>query len=195
MTRPQWTVGLAAALMMLTATQGCKQCIPCPEVDPPAPLGATIDPIWQLQEANGEASNDFVIRENEFTGNTPRLNARGEQHVKQIAVRVNETPFPVIIEPSSMDTREGDHYGFAVHNDPELDLRRREVIVHIMEELGVKDADQRVVIAPDLTEGYTPMESMRSYAGFIYGGGIGGGGGGGFGGGSGFGGGGGGGGF
>ncbi len=170
--------GLAAALMVAAMTQGCKTpCSPCASVDPPAPLGTLIDPIWEQHEDNAEAS-DFVVHEHEFSENSARLNAAGEDHVKKIAVRVNSTPFPVIVAPSSMTARTNDKYNFAVHNNPELDLQRRDVIVSLLEEMGVADASQRVVVSPELAPGFQVFEAQRAY-GAGFGRGMGGGGGGG----------------
>lgn len=151
----------------------------------PHPLGTLSDPIWQKQEHNAEAS-DFVIHEHEFTANTARLNAAGEDHVKQIAYRFMQTPalsYPVLVEPSTMSVRAGDKYGFAVHNDPALDLNRRQVVIAALVALGMADAEQRVVVSPALTPGFQGFEGERAYGrGF---GGFGGGLGGGFGGGGG----------
>jgi len=131
-------------------------------VNPPDPVGTISDPIWQQQEANAEAS-DFVVREHEFVGNTARMNPAGEDHVKQIAVRVGDTPYSVIVEISSMTPREDDIYGYPIHNDAELDMKRRDVVVHALEEMGVKDADQRVVISHQLTPGYQFFEAQQAY--------------------------------
>ena len=185
---PTATCGLLALL-----TVGCckDKCAYMQPTDP-VPLGAYSDQAWKLQEANAEAS-DFVIHEHEFRGNTSMLNAQGESHVRQIAARMDENGYPVIIQTSSMSSREGDVHGFAVHNDPALDQRRREVLVHTLIELGAKDVENKVVIAPALTPGYELIEAeaayARSFSGFSRGnsgrGGGGGGGGGGFGGGGG----------
>lgn len=150
----------------------------------PEPIGALSDPIWKKMESNAEAS-DFVVHEHEFIANTARLNAAGEDHVKQIAARVAATPFPVLIQPSTMGVREGDKFGFAVHNDPALDMNRRQVIVAALLSLGVADAEQKVIISPALTPGFTSAEAESAYGvgisgggGFGGGGGMGGGGGG-----------------
>ena len=185
---PTATCGLLALL-----TVGCckDKCAYMQPVDP-VPLGTYSDQSWKLQEANAEAS-DFVIHEHEFRGNTSKLNALGESHVRQIAARMDQNGYPVIIQSSSMSTREGDVHSFAVHNDPALDQRRREVLVHTLIELGAKDVENKVVIAPALTPGYEQVEgeavyyqSLRGFGGGNSGrGGVGGGigGGGGFGGG------------
>ena len=129
----------------------------------PTPLGAYSDQAWKLQEGNAEAS-DFVIHEHEFRGNTSKLNSQGESHVRQVAARMAENGYPVIIESSSMSTRESDVHGFPVHNDPALDQRRREVLVHTLIELGAKDVENKVVIGPALTPGYELIEGQAAYA-------------------------------
>jgi hypothetical protein len=157
----------ALALSMVGGA-GCHRCIrKCDYMGDftPQPLGTISDPVWQKQEHNAEAS-DFVIHEHEFTANTARLNAAAEQHVKQIAMRFTQRPdlpYPIIIEPSSMSQRPGDKYGFAVHNDPALDLNRRQVVVAALQAMGVNDAEQKVVVSPALTPGFQEFEASRAY--------------------------------
>jgi len=157
----------ATAASLLSLAGGCCRNV-CNAVPPPAPLGTISDGIWQAQETNAEAS-DFVIHEHEFIGNTAHLSPAGEQHVKQIAVRVRggngmpPAPFPVLIEPSSMSVREGDRYGYPVHNSPELDLERRQFIVHALTTMGVPDAESRVVVSPALTPGFEQFEAEQAY--------------------------------
>ena len=180
---------MTSTAIALSLVGGCHRCMKkCDYMGDikPQPLGTISDPIWQKLEHNAEAS-DFVIHEHEFTANTARLNAAGEDHVKQIAYRVHQKPalpYPIIIEPSSMSPRVGDKYGFAVHNDPALDMNRRQVIVTALQALGMTDAEQKVVVSPALTPGFQGFEGERAYGrGFGstggFGGGFGGGGGGG----------------
>jgi hypothetical protein len=153
---------LAAIALLVVSINGCAKDQNCLVPEPPAPLGTISDPIWQRQEANAEAS-DFVVHENEFVGNSAHLNDLGETHVKQIAARVTDTPFPVLVEPSSMTRREGTKYGFAVHGDSELDMLRREVVVRSLMSMGIEDAEQRVVVSPALTPGFQGFEAERAY--------------------------------
>lgn len=161
---------LTSTALALSMVGGCcchrcmKKCDYMGDITP-TPLGTVSDPIWQKQEHNAEAS-DFVIHEHEFTANTARLNAAGEDHVKQIAYRFHQQPtlsYPVIVEPSSMSPRAGDKYGFAVHNDPALDLNRRQVTIAALVALGMADAEQRVVVSPALTPGFQGFEGERAY--------------------------------
>jgi len=177
-----------AIALSMVGVAGCHKCIrKCDYMGDitPHPIGTISDSIWKKQEHNAEAS-DFVIHEHEFTANTARLNAAGEQHAKQIAMRFSQRPdlpYPILIEPSSMSPRPGDKYGFAVHNDPGLDLNRRQVIVAALQAMGLNDAEQKVVVSPALTPGFQEFEANRAYGqgfgGMQGGGGAGGGGGGG----------------
>ncbi|MDB5386771.1 MAG: hypothetical protein JWM11_2417 [Planctomycetaceae bacterium] len=171
-----------AIAISMVGVAGCHKCMRrCDYMGDitPYPIGTISDPIWQKQEHNAEAS-DFVVHEHEFTANTARLNAAGEQHVKQIALRFSQKPdmpYPVMIEPSSMSARPGDKYGFQVHNDPSLDLNRRQVIVAALQAMGLQDAEQKVVVSPALTPGFQEFEASRAYGrGFGNMGGMGGGG-------------------
>lgn len=160
-TRPIVSLTVAALAAMMIAGCAKERCRTVGAYRP-APLGAISDPIWQEQEANAEAS-DFVVHEHEFVGNSARLNHGGEEHVKQIAVRAAETPFPVLVEPSSMTARPQDKYGFPVHGNDELDLARRQVIVNALASMGVDDAEDRVVVSPALVPGFEEFEAERAY--------------------------------
>jgi hypothetical protein len=163
---------------------------------PPAPLGTISDPIWQTQEVNAEAAK-FIVYDHEFKLNGVRLNLAGQDHVKQIAAELQRgAEFPVVVERSMTSEIEGTRYNkhkLPVNENPELDLKRREVIVRALTAMGIDDAEQRVVVAPDFSQGLTGGEAEQAYGRGIsqnnlngnYGGGFGGfgGGGGGFGGG------------
>lgn len=155
---PAATCGLLALLTVGCCKDKCAYLQPLE----PAPLGTISDNIWKIQETNAEAS-DFVIHQHEFNGNTSRLNSAGESHVRQIAARMAETPFPVIIESSSMSKRDSDVHKFPVHGDDDLDRRRRELIVHTLTALGANDVDNRVIVGPALTPGFEQFEGEAAY--------------------------------
>ncbi len=146
---------------------------------PPRTLGSINDEVWMTQERNAEAI-DFVIYQHEFKINHDRLNTAGMDHVQQIAARLaSGQDFPVIVERSFSTVRPSTEFKYPIHPSPELDLRRREVIVHSLVALGIPNADERVVVAPQLRPGMKATEAARAYAiGFQSGGGRGGGGGG-----------------
>jgi uncharacterized membrane protein YgcG len=178
---------IALAAMLVSGCQHKQHQAQIP-YDSVAPLGTISDDIWQKQEENGEAS-DFVIHESEFVGTTAKLNAAGEDHIKQIAVRMASTPFPVVIETSSMSVKESDEYKYPINGNDDLDMHRRNVIVKMLQAMHVQDADERVVVSPAFTPGFEGFEAYRAYTnGFMnrnnggggggFGGGFGGGGGG-----------------
>ena len=131
------TIGIPASLIVLF----CSGCHWREYVNPPAasPLGAISDPIWQNQEANAEAS-DFVVHQHEFQKNAEFLNTDGEDHVKQIAARLLEgQEAKVIIERSRTTRREDTKFGYPVHVDPKLDMRRREIVTRSLLAMGIKN--------------------------------------------------------
>lgn len=138
----------------------------------PTPLGTHVDEFMRLQEENAEASK-YVVYTHEFeahdegdtTGRTGwRLNAYGEDHVKQIAVNLKRgDAFPVVVERSATSVAEDSEYAYPIHFNDALDAKRRQVVVAALQALGVPDADQRVIVAPAFAEGYTGVEASRAY--------------------------------
>jgi hypothetical protein len=165
---PAWAAG--AALLLLV---GCAHPF-YRSPPPPTPLGAISDDIWRNQEGNAEAS-DFVIYQHEFKLNTPQLNLGGEDHVKEIALRLQEgAHFPVVVERSMTSPRADTEYQYPVHPNPQLDLARREVVVRALVAMGVHDAESRVVVAPAIAAGMHSTEAaaayQRGFSGFGFGG-------------------------
>jgi len=159
---------LAAALLSLALGGGCagpwaraRAAYRTPA--PPATLGTVVDQINQMQEANAERS-DFVIYQHEFRLNTDVLNDAGKDHVKQIAARLQQHPdFLVLVERSLTSIDPQSEYQYPVNPNPELDMKRREVIVRSLAAMGVPDADQRVVVSHALTPGQKAVEAERDY--------------------------------
>lgn len=150
------------ACPLLLAVVGCHGWgrIPDPA---PAPLGTLTDPIWRNQEANAERS-DFVVYQHEFQGNTEFLNTLGEDHVKQVAYRLlRGQDAQVIIERSMTSPRPNTEFQYPVHPNPELDMRRREIVARSLAAMGIADAYERVVVAPALTPGFTADEAESAY--------------------------------
>lgn len=198
------------ALTALAAAGGCanRQKIAAFYDPPAAPpmLGTEVDALNRAQEEEAEAAK-FIIYQHEFALNDVvegenvggvRLNEYGEDHVKRIADEAKAgAPWPIVVERSQTSARPNTEFHYPVHFNPELDLRRREVVVRALTRLGVTDAEQRVVVAPSFAQGVTSEEAARAYyrgmspfgggyGGGGFGGGFGGGGFGGFGGGGGF---------
>ncbi|MCA9268915.1 MAG: hypothetical protein KDA41_10620, partial [Planctomycetales bacterium] len=82
-----------------------------------------------------------------------------------IAARLSHCPhIPVVVEPSMSTKLEDTEFHYPVHANPELDLQRRELVVLALSELGVRDAESRVVVAPAYAEGFNAAESQRVYS-------------------------------
>jgi hypothetical protein len=137
----------------------------------PQPLGTISDSVWQEQEANAEAS-DFVVHEHEWTGENVQLNDAGMDHLKRIAQRAPEVPFPILVEPSTMAVKPESRFGFPVNGNHALDMARRAAVVEALASMGVADAEERVYVSPALTPGYQSFEAEQAYQrGFSGGGG------------------------
>ena len=101
------------------------------------PLGSLSAAHWHTMETNAEAS-DFVIVRSEFVRHSPQLSEHGRRHVMEIAARLGNVPFPVLIEPAE--------------RTPQLDAARRDHVVWLLQQLGV-DAAGRVVVSPPYSNG------------------------------------------
>ena len=153
----RWTLPWAGCLLL----SGCcglggwghgggRQSRRGPAYDRPFPLGQVTDSHWETQQTNAEAS-DFVFYDHEFKGNTARLTPAGKKHLMQVALRLPQVPFPVIVEEIPDDA------------EPELDGQRRQAIVDGLTRLGLKMIDGRVVVAPAFAEGITAIEGESGY--------------------------------
>lgn len=170
-----WMAAKLGAAALVAASIGCVHRVPArvgfyqrPSTIPP--LGTLTDPIFQAQEDNAEPAK-FIVFQHEWQLNTTRLNWAGEDHVKQIASRlIAGQNFPVMVERSDTSAREATEYKYPVHVNSELDMKRREVLVHALMALGVPDANQRTFVAPNMAKGFSEMEGERAYYRTLYGG-------------------------
>ena len=193
MTQPAKTSWLFFwGLLALSASTGCRSAAPLFYVppDPPQMLGMVVDELNEHQEVNAEASK-YVFYQHEFElnefgdGRTApglRLNPYGEDHAKRVAanLRAHGATFPVVVERSQTSSKDDTEFHYPVHFNADLDLQRRAVVVAALEEMGIGDAENLVVVAPAFAQPYTAIEAQRAYLRGIRGnrsGGYGGGGG------------------
>ena len=127
----------------------------------PKPLGTLVDPAFQDQEMNAEAS-DFVIYQHEWNGETTSMNDRGLEHLKRIYERAEQVPFPILIEPSNMAVNENTQHKYPVNANHELDMQRRKIVVEALTGMGFERAAERVFVAPALTPGFEGFRSRTS---------------------------------
>lgn len=128
---------------------GCYRGTSAP-YDRPFPLGQVTDAHWDTQTTNAQASN-FIFYDHEFVGETAALTPLGQKHLVQVALRLPHVPFPVVIE-------EG-----ANNKTPKLDAERRKAVIGKLAQMGVRDIEQRVLVAPQIAEGITGREGERYY--------------------------------
>lgn len=117
------------------------------------PLGSINRAHYHTMETNAEAT-DFILHRYDFIGSTAELTPSGKDHVLEVAARMRQAPFPVLIERSLNNA------------DPELDEARREIIVRILNDLGNPDANQRTIISQPYTKGLNSNEGVQSYLQF-----------------------------
>lgn len=164
---------LGGPAVALACGAGCQSRCPHIPANAPPPLGAELDQMNQIQEHNAEAAK-FIVYMHEFEMNHGqpdgsniggyRLNAYGEDHVKQIAVDLKRgATFPVVVERSQTSVKAGTEYHYPIHFNSQLDDQRRQIVVRSLEMLGVPNAEQVVVVAPSFAEGYTAPEAARAY--------------------------------
>lgn len=139
---------------------------------PPTPLGVEMDPLFEAQEHNAEAAK-YVMYQHEFelpeflngrNVNGYRLTPFGEDHIKRIAENLRRgATFPVVVERSDVSVDPNTQFRYPVHFNPELDMKRRLVVVRALQQLGIADADQRVVVAPAVAQSFTDSEAESAY--------------------------------
>ena len=153
-----WLMPLTTAVCIA----GCHHCTDMGDITP-HPLGTLSDSVWRSQESNAEAS-DFVIHEHEWIANSESLNDQGINHLMRITARIAGVPYPIVIEPSSQSVRqETTLHQFPIHNDSELDLRRRDVIVDALTRRNVVDSATRVLVGPATAPGFESFEGEEAY--------------------------------
>jgi hypothetical protein len=135
-------------------------------------LGTDVDQYLEPQEYNAEAAK-YIVYQHEFElnqykdGRTVggyRLNYAGEDHVKQIAYNLRRgAPYQVVVERSTTSVKPGTKYEYPVYLNPELDTKRRLVVVRALTKMGIPNADELVVVAPSFAQPLTGPEAVWSY--------------------------------
>lgn len=134
----------------------------------PAPAGSHVCQ-WQQNQALRAEQDDFVINSNEWFGGGKELGPDGRRHLSSIARQLPTSPFPVLI---------------AADDDQLLNETRKQIVIELLQEQGVSDAQERTIVGYPEAEGLYGMEAARYGTMRMMGvGGMGGGMGGGFGGG------------
>lgn len=148
-----WIVGLGLALPVLVS--GCASCDGpgldrCPTIPPgamPQPTGSHVRRLDTLQIDKAEA-DDFVIYKHEWYMGGKELGPYGRYHLQLMARRLPSVPFPVMVQ---------------VSDDANLNEARRRAIVKMLQDAGVSDAEQRVVLGYPEAEGLYGEEAEQGF--------------------------------
>jgi hypothetical protein len=119
----------------------------------PAPYGTYNTRLQATQATNAEA-DDFVIYKYEWHMGGAELGPYGRYHLNEIVNRLPQVPFPVIVQP---------------HVDAHLTEARRQVVVNYLAQHGIRDADQRVLVAFPAAEGLYGEEAEIIFESMIRG--------------------------
>ncbi len=117
--------------------------IPCGAIPPPA---GTYSCQWQTEQIARASRISSCIHEYEWSMGAEQLGPDGRKHVHELAKRLGDGPQHVIVAASDNDKR---------------NVARRKVIVEHLTQLGVLDADNRVVIGESQAEGLYGQEAVR----------------------------------
>ena len=152
--------GLLGVILFTSGMTGCSylRCSlpshPIQAVPDTYPLGSVMRAHFHTMQTNAEAA-DFILHRADFVGSTAELTPFGRDRILEIAARARSAPFPVLIERSE-------------HNsDPELDEHRRNIIAQVLYDLGIPEADQRVIVSPAYGRGRNSREGEIDYYQFI----------------------------
>ncbi len=99
--------------------------------------------------AERAAEDQFVVYEHEWYMGGLTLGPYGSVHLKRIAALLPQRPVHVVLQPEP---------------SPALNEGRRLLVVHLLLDAGVADAEQRVVVDFPIAEGMTAAEAAGSTA-------------------------------
>src|ERR1700722_15562202 len=113
----------------------------------PAPNGSFVRKFEEVQAGKAKASAYVFFLDEWYMGGT-FLGPHGTRHFEALLPSLAETRFPVRIQPDP---------------DPELNEKRRLVIVNALLKEGIAGANERVIVAFPRAEGLNGEESERIY--------------------------------
>ena len=113
----------------------------------PEPPQETVRRHFELQAAKAEA-DDFVFYRHEFYMDGKDLGPYGQYHLKLVASRLSQVPFPVLIEAVP---------------DAKLNDARRATVVLALKRAGLDEIEPRVIVGFPEAEGMSGEEAERVY--------------------------------
>jgi hypothetical protein len=117
--------------------------IPCGAI--PQPPGV-YSCQWQTAQKLRAEQDKFVIYQCEWFEGGDHLGPAGRRHIEAIAQRLDGVPYPVLIEKSENTT---------------LDETRKKEVIATLTNLGVAQAERRVILGYSEAEGLDGTEAVR----------------------------------
>lgn len=148
-------IGWVGTVAVAAAVSGCGFAHPTQAVPDTYPLGSVTRAHYHTMQTNAEAA-DFILHRGDFVGSTAELTPYGRDRILEIAARMRNAPFPVLIERSENNS------------DPELDEHRRNIVAQVLHDHGAPEASQRVIVAPAYGRGLNSREAEWDYYQFLF---------------------------
>jgi hypothetical protein len=145
----RWFDTIGLVLLAVAAIPGChngQQCRSCNDIPPgaiPQPNG-TYACQWIHAEMARAAQDNFVIYQYEWSHDGTKLTSTGQDHVACIAKRLQQAPFPVVIEPSP---------------DEHVNAARKAAVLESLANCGAQTDAGRVIVGRPEAEGLYGQEA------------------------------------
>lgn len=122
---------------------------------PPAaipPAGENLNTFWAIQVSNGEAAR-MVLYDFDFVPGQANLTPRGTRQLAKFADLLQQTPHPLIIQPSS--------------EYPGLDEIRRNQVLCVLATMNLYIAEDRLIVRTPSSRGLDGIDAERIHAGLM----------------------------
>lgn len=140
----------------------------------PAPPGTYVNG-WNDAMICSARNQEYVVSRHEWFSGGEQLGPDGRKHVQRLAQSLATHDGYVFIEEEPVDIQSRETYDEALIRTQTLNEHRGQVVASELQELGIADAHQRVIIGPLDRVGIRGVESPRVYNQILFGGGRGGG--------------------
>jgi len=150
----------------------CKECRRNDTIDPaavPAPTGTYVNQ-WNDAMICAARQQLLIVSRHEWFSGGIELGPEGRDHVIQLAERLQYSSEHVVIELEPVQLDYDETLEEATSRTLQMNEQRRELIIELMFQYGVPDADQRVILRPLDPVGVRGLEAPRVYNSLLFGG-------------------------
>jgi hypothetical protein len=147
----------------------CKRSDTIDRAAVPAPPGTYINQ-WSDAMICSARHQQLLISRHEWFAGGNELGPEGREHVLQLSELMKGSGYLITIEQEPVQLDYDDTFEEATARVAQLNEQRRDVVVQLMADSGVADADQRVFLLPANGVGVRGVEAPRIYNGLLFGG-------------------------